>query len=962
MTILKRLLIAAVVLVPVLAVGKPASDRGQSILAGMREKMNEVIKTGMVTTEQAEKMLKMTPDGSGIIMNRSQWNIPRLMTGPFMAVGDAQNAGKPMEVLQGFLSKWTGLWNLKTLPEYRILDQDVDQKGNSFVRVIQEHNGIRIDFSDQVWHFDAQGRLTYFAGLLFPEIEDPSVPGLDAGSAMESVIKAGIKGKVLGTDLVYIDQSLLDKDKQPYVVLAWKLFMSTDKGSQAVYVDAQTGDVLGSRPIGAHAFSSNVTDASYDFNGTLVDAKRISGRTPDFWDGFFAQVMAQNVYNHWYQYCTDPNDPSTCWHSYDNQDSPMDIVLNYGFCEDDVPISQCGIGSLHYATCQYAANYHKLVSYMPNISDPGWTICGYDSYYNYVKMNSEEPYHLTGFWNGPPDLYSQEYYFSQRPAMVFPSKQVLLHRGNMSQDFVAHEFDHAFNDYTSGLGYWYRSGAVAETLADALAVSIDTNNWTFGENTFSQQHYGCVRNIADPTQGCGGSGYCHFPPGQPDTFNNYYYDSKMQDFGRVHRNSGIGNKAFFLLADQAGNQHTFGGVTVTAVGRAAASEVWFYLQREYLFSMSTYSDFRVAAWYAGWYYDYIHGNTNYPTMTQAYNAMDAVGIWWNAQNFGSWNQAPAVTNYRVAPVANADSNGNSWLYVWYNDDYTNELKARVLEPGVGYQDIDSSMAIDFAPVTVANSSTYAQVFAVQEYTNKIVHYSIYDHGVYGPWIYSATTTKSPAAIPDGTDLTYLFTVDSSYNVHICHAYYDDCYNDHIISTSQGNIQSPNGGPSAVIANNRVWLAIQADGRSGPAVYSMPVSRLSDANAVWDGPAQWPVTWSCGSLNQDFTTEPTIGVFTPASATEPRLYLSLGVYKFTGPFASDERPRVLSFVGNSDGTISDVSRITFVPTEQEDGLIYPRGVGGFIQFNGFLYMFVPQPYTDSNAYAHNGVYAVSKKGY
>ena len=77
--------------------------------------------------------------------------------------------------------------------------------------------------------------------------------------------------------------------------------------------------------------------------------------------------------------------------------------------------------------------------------------------------------------------------------------------------------------------------------------------------------------------------------GDPDHYSKRYVGTA--DNGGVHTNSGINNKAFYLLA-QGGTQS---GVTVTGIGRDAAVEIIYNTLIYYLTPTSNFSVMRAAA-------------------------------------------------------------------------------------------------------------------------------------------------------------------------------------------------------------------------------------------------------------------------------------------------------------------------------------------------------------------------------
>jgi len=135
-----------------------------------------------------------------------------------------------------------------------------------------------------------------------------------------------------------------------------------------------------------------------------------------------------------------------------------------------------------------------------------------------------------------------------------------------AQDVVAHELTHGVTEKTSNLFYGYQSGAINESMSDVFGELIDlsdgvnlpdsTDNWFLGEDAPG----GVVRSMSDP------SSY-----GQPDkmTSPNYYpFDG---DSGGVHTNSGVGNKAAYLI----GRGGTFNGQAVTGLGLTKTAAIYY---------------------------------------------------------------------------------------------------------------------------------------------------------------------------------------------------------------------------------------------------------------------------------------------------------------------------------------------------------------------------------------------------
>lgn len=126
-----------------------------------------------------------------------------------------------------------------------------------------------------------------------------------------------------------------------------------------------------------------------------------------------------------------------------------------------------------------------------------------------------------------------------------------------ADDVVAHELTHGVIDHTSQLFYLHQSGAINESLADVIGEIVDHRDtargdddsaWTLGEDVPG----GAIRSMKNPTLF-----------GQPDKMTSPLYVTAdiNDDSGAVHANSGVGNKAAYLIS-QGG---TFNGVQVAGI-------------------------------------------------------------------------------------------------------------------------------------------------------------------------------------------------------------------------------------------------------------------------------------------------------------------------------------------------------------------------------------------------------------
>jgi len=136
-------------------------------------------------------------------------------------------------------------------------------------------------------------------------------------------------------------------------------------------------------------------------------------------------------------------------------------------------------------------------------------------------------------------------------------------------DVTAHEWAHGLTDRFSRLEYERESGALNEAFSDWMGVAVEwyrdgALDWEVGEDTGE-----ALRDLSDPTRF-----------GDPDTYMGEFWadadesscpepDVCVNDFCGVHRNSGVPNKMFHLLA--AGGEHN--GVALDGVGIETAIKI-----------------------------------------------------------------------------------------------------------------------------------------------------------------------------------------------------------------------------------------------------------------------------------------------------------------------------------------------------------------------------------------------------
>tara|TARA_R110002012_G_scaffold319389_2_gene539697 strand:+ start:87380 stop:89947 length:2568 start_codon:yes stop_codon:yes gene_type:complete len=163
--------------------------------------------------------------------------------------------------------------------------------------------------------------------------------------------------------------------------------------------------------------------------------------------------------------------------------------------------------------------------------------------------------------------------------------------GTATDDVIAHEWGHAYTEYTSGLIYAWQSGAMNESFSDIWGETVDLINnyedadddaslrtgcnssdrWRIGEDATA--FGGAIRDMWNPP--------CNNDPGK---VTDGIYRCGTGDSGGVHSNSGIPNHAYALLVDGG----TYNGQTINGIGLTKAAHIFWRTQNTYLTSTSDF--------------------------------------------------------------------------------------------------------------------------------------------------------------------------------------------------------------------------------------------------------------------------------------------------------------------------------------------------------------------------------------
>ncbi|MGB3260809.1 M4 family metallopeptidase [Paenisporosarcina sp.] len=484
-------------------------------------------------------------------------NTPDFISGKLTA--PSNKAAK--DIVLNYLAEKQGLYKTSndSYSNFKVLNETKDEVGFTLVKLQQVYKGVPVFGSVLTAHVDKDGVLTAVSGELAPELDKNQ--SLKSGAKIKHAEAQAIAAKDMAANLGQAPE--LEKEAKPEFVIyvkdgkanyAYALefeFLYPSPGNYQYFVDAQTGDVLASfnqihqagKP-SAGVTSPTGTNTVGTGKGVLGDTKSFNTVTNSNGSYLVDRTRGNGIFT--YDAKNRTQTPGTLWLDADN-------VLNAAY--DGAAVDAHAYAAQTY---DYYKNVHSRNSYDGNGAQLISTVHYGRSYNN-------------AFWSG-----SQMVYGDGDGSTFIPLSGAL--------DVIAHELTHAVTDTTADLIYQNESGAINESMSDIFGTLVEYHfnnkpDWQIGEDIYTPATSGdALRSMADPTQS-----------GDPDHYSKRYVGT--QDNGGVHWNSGISNKAAYLLS----NGGTHYGVSVAGIGNDKSGKIFYRTLTQYLTPNSTFAQYRVAA-------------------------------------------------------------------------------------------------------------------------------------------------------------------------------------------------------------------------------------------------------------------------------------------------------------------------------------------------------------------------------
>jgi bacillolysin len=433
---------------------------------------------------------------------------------------------------------------------FKVLEMSKDDLGTTIVRLQQTYQGTPVWGSTQIAHITKDGVLKVLSGSVVADL------GKEKGLNKKGKINANKAVDIAKADLGFNptlekkakgEEVVYKKDGKAYNAYLVNLnFLDPKPGNWNYFVDKATGEILnkyndmhevsGTNQVGT---GTGVLGNTKSLNTTLSSNKYyLQDNTRG--GGIFTYDMENRTFFPQFYL------PGKLWADNDNQ-------FHQAY-------DAAAVDAHYYAGVTY--DYYQAEFGRNSYDNKGAAIQSsvhYSSNYN------------NAFWNGSQMVYGDG------DGSTFQELSGGL-------DVVAHELTHAVTDNSSDLVYQDESGALNEALSDIFGTLVEyydgTNpDFEVGEDIYTPGTPGdALRSMSDPTK-----------YGDPDHYSNRY--TGTGDNGGVHTNSGIINKAAYLLSE--GGTHY--GVTVPGIGKDKMGDIYYRMNTVYLTSSSTFSQARSAA-------------------------------------------------------------------------------------------------------------------------------------------------------------------------------------------------------------------------------------------------------------------------------------------------------------------------------------------------------------------------------
>lgn len=432
-----------------------------------------------------------------------------------------------------------------------------DKLGMTHVRFNQSVNGVNVEGSEVVVHFNKNNEVVSVNGRINKTISDKAVD-TSASLSGDAALKTALSSVNAPEELTYeptTELVVLPFEGENYT--AYKVnvnFMGHDPGNWFVFVDANTGTVIDK------------------YNGLMhADEMKTQKGAGKGVHGEHRELHITQV--------KEPNS-GTKFTLADYSHENLEGIVTYDAKNDNtssndtlyVGNSAAFIGDYDRALVDAHYNSEKVYEYYLNehgrnsLDGEGMAIISKVHYGNNYNNAS---------WNGRWMTYGD-------------GDGVFMTSLSAGLDVAAHEMTHGVITHSANLVYRNQSGALNESFADVFGALVDNSDWEMGEDIMAPAAKAdgvtVLRSLSNPNSVVVSNeqrrAYSTNGGVYPDHMDEFYNMPTSVDGGGVHVNSSITNHAAYLIGQE--------------IGREKLGQIYYRALTVYLTPNSDFSDARQA--------------------------------------------------------------------------------------------------------------------------------------------------------------------------------------------------------------------------------------------------------------------------------------------------------------------------------------------------------------------------------
>jgi bacillolysin len=438
----------------------------------------------------------------------------------------------------------------------KVKNVEKDELGMTHVRFNQTVNGVNVEGSDIIVHFNKDNEVVSVNGRMSETIDNVDMD-TTASISSEAALKTAKTSVNASEELTYEPTAeLVVYPFEGKNYTAYKVnvnFMGDEPGNWFVFVDAKTGEVIDQYNGLMHADEQTQKGAGKGVHGEHRELHITQVKEPNAGTKF---ALAD--------------------YSHENLGGIVtyDAKNDYTSSNDTVYMGNSAAFISDYDRAAVDAHYNSEKVYDYFLNEHGRNSLDGNGMAIISKVHYGNGYNNAS-WNGRWMTYGD----GDGKFMISLSAGL---------DVAAHEMTHGVISHSANLVYRNQSGALNESFADIFGALVDDSDWEMGEDIMAPEAKAngltVLRSLSNPNGVVVSNeqrrAYSTNGGVYPDHMDEFYHMPTTVDGGGVHVNSSITNHAAYLIAQD--------------LGREKLGKIYYRALTVYLTANSDFSDARKA--------------------------------------------------------------------------------------------------------------------------------------------------------------------------------------------------------------------------------------------------------------------------------------------------------------------------------------------------------------------------------